>query len=312
MPAILVANNTRLHVRLVGPAHGPALLMIQGLGMQMTDWPRALLAALSQHHRLVLFDNRDYGRSTSCGPAIDPALREADYPFAPVPQAKAPYSLHDMAADALGLMDALRIDCADVLGFSMGGMIAQIMAAQHPDRVRSLVSLMSSGGQAALPADTLGSQALARMIVHVPDRARLIRQMTAAQRLWSGPHYEIDPNAVARHLELSYRRCYRPAAIHRQALAYASAGDRSDLLRRIRCPSLVIHGKADPIIPLCFAEAAARLIPGARLLTLSDAAHDLHPTLLPRLSAAIRDHLGSASDMRFIHFGESTGLIRPQ
>ena len=297
MPSILIATNVRLHVRLIGSAHNPALLMIQGLGMQITDWPRALLTALSQHHRLILFDNRDYGRSSPCGPAIDPALREADYPFAAVSPADAAYSLHDMAADALGLLDALRIERADVLGFSMGGMIAQILAARCPDRVRALVSLMSSGGQAFLPAGTPGARALARMIVHVPDRARLIRHMTAAQSLWSGPHHAIDAAAVARHLELSYRRCYRPAAVHRQAVAYASAGDRSDLLRRIRCPSLVIHGAADPIIPLPFAETAARLIPGARLLTLPDAAHDLHPALLPRLSAAIRDHLGAAADL---------------
>jgi proline iminopeptidase len=302
MPSsILVATNVRLHVRLIGSAHNPALLMIQGLGMQMTDWPGALLTALSQHRRVILFDNRDYGRSSSCGPAIDPTLREADYPFAPVSPAKAPYSLHDMAADALGLMDALRIERADVLGFSMGGMIAQIMAARYPDRVRKLVSLMSSGGQASLPADTPGAQALAWMIVHVPDRAQLIRQMTGAQSLWSGPHHEIDATAAARRLELSYRRCYRPAAIHRQALAYASAGDRSALLRRVRCPSLVIHGVADPIIPLSFAEAAARLIPGARLLTLPDAGHDLHPALLPRICTAIRDHLDSAADLGSAH-----------
>lgn len=302
MPSIL-ANNKRLHVRLVGPAYKPALLMIQGLGMQMTDWPRALLAGLSQQHRLILFDNRDYGRSGLCGPAIDPALRETDYPFAPVSPAKVPYSLYDMAADALGLMDALCIERADVVGFSMGGMIAQIMAAQRPDRVRSLVSLMSSGGQAALPAHTSGAHALARMIVHVPDRARLIAQMTAAQLLWSGPHHQINAKVVARHLEFSYRRCYRPAAIHRQALAYASAGERSDLLRRIQCPSLVIHGEADPVIPLSFAEAAARLIPRSRFIALPDAAHDLHPEVLPRISAAILDHLDASREARLVHSG---------
>lgn len=296
MPAILLANGTRLHVRLIGPAHRPALLMIQGLGMQITDWPRALLVALSQHHRLVLFDNRDYGRSSPCGPAIDASLREVDYPSAPVPPGDAPYSLYDMAADALGLLEALGIERADLLGFSLGGMIAQIIAARHPDRVRSLVSLMSSGGQPVLPAGTPGARSLARMIVHVPARGRLIRQMTAAQRLWSGPHHTIEPALIARHLELSYRRCYRPAAIHRQALAYASAGDRSGLLRCIACPTLVIHGEADPIIPLPFAEAAARLIAGSRFMALADAAHDLHPALLPRLSAAIRDHLASTAE----------------
>ncbi len=303
MPATLVANKTRLHVRLIGAAQQPTLLMIQGLGMQLTDWPRALLAALSQHYRLVVFDNRDYGRSSLHGPAIDSALRESDFPFASVPPGQAPYSLHDMAADAFGLMDMLRIERAHVLGFSMGGMIAQIMAAQHPDRVCSLVSLMSSGGQAALPANGPGSRALAQMIVHVADRVRLIQHMIAAQRIWAGPHHEIERKTVARHLELSYRRCYRPAGIHRQALAHASAGDRSDLLQRIRCPSLVIHGEADPIIPSSFAETAARLIAGSRLIMLPDAAHDLHPALLPRLSAAILAHLRAADEAGLVHLG---------
>ncbi|WP_119303796.1 alpha/beta fold hydrolase [Dongia deserti] len=298
MPAIVIGSSMRLHVRMIGSADHSPLLLIQGLGMQMTDWPGTLLAALSQHHRLVLFDNRDYGRSSPCGPAIDPALRESDYPFAPVAPERAPYSLYDMAADALSLLDALRIDSAHVMGFSMGGMIAQIMAAQWPDRVRSLVSLMSSGGQPVLLDDMPGAQFLARMIVHVPDRARLIRRMVAAQSAWTGPHHVIDPRIVVRRLELGYRRCYRPAAIHRQALAYASAGDRSSLLRCIRCPSLVIHGGADPIIPLAFAEAAARLIPGASLMVLPDAAHDLHPAVVPRLSAAILAHLAVAAPIR--------------
>jgi pimeloyl-ACP methyl ester carboxylesterase len=300
MPTIRAANSTHLHVRLVGPERAPALLMIQGLGMQMTDWPRALLIALAERYRLVLFDNRDYGRSSPCGPAIDPSLSEADYPFAPVSPSDAPHSLYDMAADVLGLLDALQIERAHVLGFSMGGMIAQILAAQQPDRVCSLISLMSSGGQAILPATVPASRTLARMIVHVPDRVHLICQMVAAQRVWSGPRHAIDPQRAARHMELSCRRCYRPAAIYRQALAYASAGARFDLLRRIHCPALVIHGELDPVIPLTFAETARQLIPRSRFIALPDAAHDLHPAVLPRVSAAILDHLDSAKETRLV------------
>lgn len=291
MPLIRANNEIHLRIRSLGSQRRPALLMIQGLGMQITDWPRALLAELAGHHRLILFDNRDYGRSSPCGRAGDPALTEADYPFEPVPTSRAPYSLFDMAADAIGLLDALQIECAHVLGFSLGGMVAQLLAAGHPDRVLSLVSLMSSGGQAVLPASIPAARTLSQMIVHTMDRAHLIQQMVAAQRVWSGPRHEIDANRVARHLDLGYRRCYRPAAIYRQALAYASAGERFDLLRRIRCPTLIIHGEIDPIIPLGFAERASQLIPGSRFMAIPDAAHDLHPALLPRISAAVRDHL---------------------
>ena len=300
MPTIRVANDTRLHVRLIGPENAPALLMIQGLGMQSTDWPRSLLAALAVRYRLILFDNRDYGRSSACGPAVDPALCEGDYPFLPIAPQAAPYSLHDMAADAVGLLDALRIAEAHVLGFSMGGMIAQILAAQHPGRVRSLTSLMSSAGQAVLPASIPAAWTLAQMIVDVPDRAQLIGRAVAAQCVWSGPCHAIDADRVARRSMLGFRRCYRPAAVFRQALAYASAGERFDLLRRIRCPTLVIHGALDPVIPLAFAVAARDLIPGSRLVTLPDAAHDLHPAVLSRLRAAILDHLHVAERARFI------------
>ena len=300
MPTIH-ANATQLHVRLIGPAHAPALLMIQGLGMQLTDWPRALLAALAARYRLILFDNRDYGRSAPCGPATDPALGTADYPFAPVPPSGASYSLQDMVADALGLLDALHIERAHVLGFSMGGMIAQILAARYPDRVRSLISLMSSGGQAVLPPTIPAARTLAQMIVHVADRGRLVRQMIAAQQVWSGPRHAIDPNRVARHLELSFRRCYRPAGIYRQALAYASAGTRFDLLRRIHSPALVIHGALDPVIPLAFAETAWRLMPGSHHLVLPDAAHDLHPDILPRVAEAVLGHLDIAAKDRLVH-----------
>lgn len=277
MPAI-VANSMRLHVRVIAPRAAPAALpalLIQGLGMQVTDWPRAMLTALARDRRVILFDNRDYGRSQPCGPAIDPALREADYPFAPVAAGRAPYSLFDMADDALGVLDVLGVRRAHVVGFSLGGMVAQILAARHPARVASLVSLMSSGGQAAIPAEVPAAQPLARMIVHQPDRGALIAQAIAAQRIWSGPGAPFDARRAARHAMLSYRRCYRPAAIHRQALAYAAAGERFDLLRRIRVPTLIAHGALDPVIPPAFARVAQRLIAGSRLIELPDAAHDL-------------------------------------
>jgi len=279
MPTLL-ANNIRLHLRELGPRGAPALLLVQGLGMQITDWPQALLNRLARRYRVILFDNRDYGRSQLCGPAIDPALSEADYPFAPVALERAIYSLRDMALDTLGVLDALGIAHAHVLGFSMGGMIAQMLAALHPGRVLSLVSLMSSGGQAVIPAavipvDAPAARALARMIVHVPDRAGLIAQSLEAAQIWAGPHHVLDAKRAARHIELGLRRCYRPAAIHRQALAYASAGERFALLRRIACPTLILHGGADPLIPPAFARQAHLLIPGSRFLVLPDAAHDL-------------------------------------
>lgn len=292
MPTLL-ANTMRLHVRTLGLRDGPALLMIQGLGMQITDWPRALLAALARTHRVIVFDNRDYGRSQLCGPAIDPALTEDDYPFAPVAPQLAPYNLFDMAADGMALLDALGVAQAHVLGFSLGGMVAQVMAATCPDRVLTLTSLMSSGGQPVIPADTPGARHLARMIVPVADRAELIRRSVEAELIWSGPVQKIDSRRAARHLEHSFRRCYRPAAIHRQALAYAASGARFDLLRRIACPTLILHGALDPVIPPGFAREGARLIPGARLVMLETGAHALSPAVLARIAPEICRHLES-------------------
>jgi pimeloyl-ACP methyl ester carboxylesterase len=271
----LLANDIRLHVRELGPRGAPALLLVQGLGMQVTDWPRALLRRLAQRNHLILFDNRDYGRSQLCGPAIDPALRAADYPFAPVAPERTSYALSDMAQDALGVLDALGIARAHLLGFSLGGMIAQMVAALHPDRVLSLTSLMSSGGQAALPPDVPAARELARMIVHVSDRRHRLARALAAAQIWAGPYCPIDRVRAARHLDLNDRRCYRPAAVHRQALAYASAGERSLLLRCIACPTLILHGDADPVIPLSFARRAHELIPRSRFMVLPGAAHDL-------------------------------------
>lgn len=285
--AEILVNQMRLHVRERGAKAAPALLLIQGLGMQVTDWPRALLDALARSHRLILFDNRDYGRSQLCGPAIDPALREADYPFAPVAPERAAYSLYDMADDAIGVLDALGIARAHMLGFSLGGMVAQIVAARHPGRVLSLVSLMSSGGQAVIPAQVPAARALARMIVHEPDRGALIAQAIAAQQIWGGPGAPFDARRVARQAMLSYRRCYRPAAIHRQALAYASAGERFALLRSIRAPTLIVHGALDPVIPPDFARAARRLIAGSRLIEVPDAAHDVNAGVVAAIAPAI-------------------------
>lgn len=298
---IVTANGIDLYLRTLGPRDAPALLMIQGLGMQLTDWPRPLLARLAQNCRVILYDNRDYGRSQLCGPAIDEGLTEADYPFEPVRPHCAPYSLYDLAEDARAVLDGLGIATAHVAGFSLGGMIAQVLAARHPERVRSLVSLMSSAGQAVLPASVPAARMLARMIAHVPDRSRLIAQSLAAQRVWSGPVHAIDAGRAARHFALSYRRCYRPAAIHRQALAYASAGERFDLLRTIRCPTLVIHGALDPLIPLAYAQEARRLIAESRLLSLPDGAHDLHPALLPRIAAAVQTHVAESAASGLAH-----------
>ncbi|HET6620516.1 MAG TPA: alpha/beta hydrolase [Dongiaceae bacterium] len=299
---VIAANGVALRARIFGPSGAPALLMIQGLGMQLTDWPRPLLARLAERYRIVLYDNRDYGRSQPCGPAIDRSLCAADYPFEPVPPERAPYSLYDLAEDARALLNAFGIERAHVAGFSLGGMIAQVLAARHPHRVRSLTSLMSSMGQPVLPASAPAARLLGQMIVDVPDRTRLVAQSLAAQRVWAGGAHGIDAAKAARHFALSYRRCYRPAAIYRQALAYASAGERSGLLRAIRCPTLVIHGERDPLIPPAYALEARRLVPEARILLLPDGSHDLHPALLPRLATAMLDHLArSDAAMRLGH-----------
>ena len=261
--------------------------MLQGLGQQLTDWPGELIAALAARHRVILCDNRDAGLSPLVGPAFDPTLTEADFPSADTPPGDPPYTLHDMAEDSVAVLDRLNVARAHVIGYSMGGMIAQILGARHPARMRGLVSLMSSDGAPWIAATPAALAAMARSVTCCGDPQSRIDGLVEDAAVYRGPHLAFDRADARRHVAAALARADRPAGILRQAMAMRASGDRRDLLRRIACPTLVVHGTDDPVIALEQGRAAAVLIPQARLEILDHAGHDFPPEVTRRLCAML-------------------------
>ena len=201
-----------------------------------------------------------------------------------------PYTLNDMAADTLGLMDALGIDRAHIVGASMGGMIAQIIAAEHPDRVKSLVSLFSTSGNPALPGpEPKVLRALFRRR-RQSDPAHAVQETMDFLRLIGSPGFPTSDCELRSKVERSIGRSYYPQGFTRQLLAILTAADRRPMLRRIRAPTLVLHGAEDPFIPPAAGEDTAANIPGARLRIIPGMGHDLPGALLPLLVDEIAEH----------------------
>jgi pimeloyl-ACP methyl ester carboxylesterase len=266
-----------------GPEDAPPLLLVMGLGSQMILWEEDFCAALvAQGRRVIRFDNRDVGRSSIIRSAPAPTLRQLMLRD----RRGAAYSLDEMAEDAVGLLDALEIESADVVGASMGGMIAQLMAINHPRRVRSLTSIMSSTGR---PWVGLPKAGLLLMILRRPssDREGYIEDFTRTMRAIGSRTNPVEERALREIAGRCYERGYHPAGTSRQLAAIQTAWDRTGALRRLRLPALVIHGREDRLIHPSGARATARAIPGARLLMLDGMAHDLPRPLWGEILAAI-------------------------
>jgi proline iminopeptidase len=283
-----------LHIETHGAAGAAPVLLIQGLGQQLIDWPDALVAALAARYRVILCDNRDAGLSPLHGVAADPALEVSDFPTAAALPAPAPYTLHEMAEDALSVLDRLEVEKAHVLGYSMGGMIAQILAARYPARIRALVSLMSSDGTPWISATPSALAAMARSITCTGAMGMRIEKLADDAALYRGPYLAFDRAEARRHIGAALHRADRPAGIFRQALAMRGSGDRHAMLRQIACPALVVHGTDDPVIAPEQGRAAAALIPRARLRMLERAGHDFAPEVIRALCRLVPDFLAEA------------------
>jgi proline iminopeptidase len=282
-----------LHIEVRGEAAAEPVILVQGLGQQLIDWPDALVAALAARYRVILCDNRDSGLSPLYGPAADPSLSARDFP-SDVPLAIAPpYTLHDMAEDVRAVLDRLAIETAHVVGYSMGGMIGQILAARYPARVRALVSLMSSDGAPWIAASTPALVAMARSITCNGDRATRLGQLVEDAAIYRGGHLAFDSVEARHHIGAALDRADRPAGIFRQALAMRGSGDRRALLRRIACPTLVVHGSDDPVIAPEQARAGAALIPGAKLTMLDRAGHDFAPEVIDHCCGLVPSFLAA-------------------
>jgi len=288
----LSANGIRIAFDTAGDAKSTPLLLLHGLGMQLTSWPDEFVDGLVELGFYVIrYDHRDCGLSTKFERAGTPhpvwsALKaRLGLSFKP------PYTLDDMADDALGVLSALGIARAHLVGVSLGGMVAQILAARHPQRVRSLTSIMASSGRRGLPGPTpVARQALLQRPANPQDADAIIDAALALQRAIGSPAYPTPEKQLRRRAARALRRCYCPAGVTRQLLAIMAGPDRSELLQAISAPTLVIHGAADPLLPLACGEDTAAKVPGARLEVIHGMGHDLPAQLNERLLALIDAH----------------------
>ena len=294
----VVANGIALEVEDSGAdgsqASWPVVLLVMGLGMQLIAWPPAFIRALvSAGFRVVRLDNRDIGLSEHLDYLGTPSLMWQSLKRRLGLRVEAPYSLHDMAQDAIGVLDALGIAQAHVIGASMGGMIAQRIALAAPDRVLSLTSMMSSSGSRHLPgprADVL------RALVHRPaDRSEpaMIDNAVRFFRLIGSPAYPLDDKALGEAVRASMRRSFHPAGTLRQMLAVIADLTRAEELARVTVPTLVVHGRDDPLLPYACGVDTARRISGARLVGVPGMGHDLAPGVVDHILAPLLPHLQS-------------------
>ena len=279
----LRANGVSLEVEEHGSPAGEPLLLVMGLGMQLLGWHEGLVRLLVERgFRVLRFDNRDSGLSDGFDHLGAPNLVLESMRHALGLRIESPYTLAAMAADALGILDALCIASAHVCGASMGGMIAQHMARIAPERVRSLTLMMTSSGARHLPAPSLRvrSALIARPASNTV--AGIVEHYVKLYALIGSPAYPSSPPALRERFELSVRRAYRPTGTARQMVAIAADGDRSPMLGTIRSPTLVVHGKADPLVPLAAGRDVGAKIPGATIDVVEGMGHDLPPPLWPR------------------------------
>jgi pimeloyl-ACP methyl ester carboxylesterase len=287
-----VGNGITLCYETFGDAGAPPVLLVMGLGTQMIAWDTRFCEDLAGRGFFVVrFDNRDTGRSTRLDGAPVPKLRE----LALRRIARPAYKLADMALDAVGLMDALGIERAHVVGVSMGGMIAQTVAARHPSRVRSLTSIMSNTG-----ARFSGQPALKTFPVLFgaapADREGFIEHGAKTWTLIGSPGFERDELELREMIALSFDRGASPAGTARQLGAIIASGDRRRELRAVQAPTLVIHGEADKLVSPSGGRATARAINGARLITIPGMGHDLPRAAWPQILGAIEQHARAADE----------------
>ena len=268
------------------PAHRP-LLLVMGLGAQMIAWDEGFCEALAeQGHYVIRFDNRDCGLSTKFDAAGTPDMQSLVASLAAGETPAIPYTLDDMADDAVALLDHLDLPNAHICGASMGGMIVQTVALRHPERVRSLTSIYSSTGDRSLPQAT--PEAMAALTSPVPpDLEGFLERSLYVSKTIGSPGFPFDEAQQRTKATLSFERGLCPEGTSRQMVAIIAHGDRTPGLRALTIPTLVIHGTADPLIPLPCGEATAAAIPGAELLVIEGMGHDLPRDAWPQMVSAI-------------------------
>ncbi len=288
MATARVSTGMDIEYETFGSPSDPALLLVMGFTAQMTTWHERFCEGLAgRGHFVIRFDNRDCGLSTKFdGVAVDTnAVITAALSDQPVPPV--PYTLSDMAADAVGLLDHLGIERAHIVGASMGGMIVQLMAIEHANRVRSVTSIMSQSGEPEF--GQAAPEAIGALLAPPPTEREAYIESSQRWSVWASKKYW-DPAEARRRAARDYDRSFYPEGASRQLAAIYASGRRTAGLQALRVPMLVIHGADDTLITPSGGLRTAELVDGAHLLMLSDMGHDLPEPLYPVLFDAISSH----------------------
>lgn len=274
-------------------SHDP-ILLVMGLGAQMILWPDEFVEALVGHgYRVIRYDNRDIGLSQKMEGAKAPGLKMQVLRKMIGFPAKVPYTLADMAADGIGLLDALEIERAHVVGASMGGMIVQLMGINHPEKLHSITSIMSTTGNPKLPqAEKNAMNALIAPLKSMEEEDLIAHGINIQQNIGS-PGFPPNPERRLERVRAAVQRSVYPPGLPRQLAAIIDDGDRRERLKSVTTPTLVLHGEADPLVKLEGGKETAEHIPEAKLKTYPGWGHDIPEELIERVAQDIAEHAAS-------------------
>ena len=296
--ARIKANGIEIEYDVSGPEDGPPLLLIMGFGTQMTGWPDEFHRMLTDSGmRVIRFDNRDVGL-TQKWDGIMPDTRAAMTALRDGRKPDVPYTLDDMAGDAAGLLDALGIQSAHIMGASMGGMIAQLVALNHPAKARSLISIFSTTGDPSLPRSSPEAQ---EALMARPSSARredVIAHSIKGRRAYASTRFPFDEERLAKLIGAAYDRSFYPQGTLRQWAAIVASPPRTDRLKQLRIPALVMHGTADTLIPCAAGRHTAECIPGAEYHEIEGWGHDIPLGVIPELRDLIVPFVTRVEDIR--------------
>lgn len=295
---LVKANNVDIEVETHGRKGDPAVLLIMGLAAQLTYWPKDYIDALVEEgYYVIAFDNRDIGLSQKLRSKRAPNPVHMTIAGMVGLKGIAPYTLRDMAKDAVGVLDALSVDSAHVVGVSMGGMIGQVMSALFPDRVSSFTAVMTSTNNPKLPrADASITREIFAVRTRAKTREELVDRTVALWKVIGTPESGHDPIEFRERMARAVDRCNYPAGVRRQIAAVIASGDLRKWSKKVSAPTLVIHGSIDPLVPFQGGLDVAANIRDARVEIIDGMAHDLPPKFLPVITDLTLEHLQSAQE----------------